>query len=89
MQESESLWGQKQAVGLFELIFTVPSSHAVLGRCQRPGTGSRELWGLLPGDLPKPLAVVLGTPLLWGVLLEQQGAEGYRGVPVPNYSGIL
>jgi len=80
LQESESLWGQKQAVGLFEFIFTVPSSHAVLGRCQRPGTGSRELWGLLPGDLPKPLAVVLGTP--WGppALGGPAGAAGSRGM---------
>ena len=57
------------------------SSTAVLGGCRSPGTGSRERWGLLLGDLPLPLAVVLGC-LLWVALQGQGGPRGPRVISV-------
>lgn len=57
------------------------SSTAVLGGCRSPGTGSRERWGLLLGDLPLPLAVVLGS-LLWVALQGRGGPGGPRVISV-------
>ena len=65
------------------------SSTAVLGGCRSPGTGSRERWGLLLGDLPLPPAVVLGC-LLWVALQGQGGTRGtqsYLG-PAPSNVGF-
>lgn len=56
------------------------SSTAVLGGCQSPGTGIRELWGLLLGESPTAPGRAAGHPALGGTA-DARGVWRDRKVP--------
>jgi len=62
------------------------SSNAVLGGYQSTGIGTREMWGLLHGDLQRPPGPGTGHNSLcpcWG----SAGPEGPGGAPASTRLG--